>query len=79
MRAKALLLIAISACLLLLSQGASAELTQQGKLLVGFNGGLSPKALPRDKPVPVAVEVEGRPLAPAAHDHRRDQQSRSPR
>ena len=59
MRAKALLLTAITACLLLFTQGASAELAQQGKLLVGFNGGLSPKALPRNKPAPVAVKVEG--------------------
>jgi len=59
MRAKALLLTAASACLLLLSQGASAELTQQGKLIVGFDGGLAPKTLPRNKPAPVAVRVAG--------------------
>jgi hypothetical protein len=57
-RAKALLLIGLALCLLL-SQGASAELTQQGKLIVGFDGGLAPKRLPRDKPAPVAVKVEG--------------------
>jgi hypothetical protein len=58
MRAKALLLIGLCLCLLL-SQAASAELTQQGKLIVGFDGGLSPKRLPRNKPAPVAVRVAG--------------------
>jgi hypothetical protein len=58
MRLLALLLTA-SLCFLGLCAGVSAELTQQGKLLVGFNGGLSPKTLPRDKPAPVAVKVEG--------------------
>lgn len=58
MKLKALLLAAATACLLL-TQGASAELAQQGTTLVGFNGGLTPKALPRNKPAPVAVTVEG--------------------
>jgi hypothetical protein len=58
MRIKALL-IALALAALALAGPASAELTQQGKLLVGFNGGLSPKRLPRNKPAPVAVKVEG--------------------
>jgi hypothetical protein len=58
MRALAIL-IATALAFLCLCAGVSAELTQQGKLLVGFNGGLSPKTLPRDKPAPVAVKVEG--------------------
>lgn len=58
MKLRSLLLIAIASCLLF-SQGASAELAQEGALRVGFNGGLSPKTLPRNKPAPVAVTVEG--------------------
>jgi hypothetical protein len=58
MRALAIL-TAVALCFLCLCAGVSAELTQQGKLLVGFNGGLSPKRLPRNKPAPVAVKVEG--------------------
>jgi hypothetical protein len=58
MRIKALF-ISLALAALALAGPASAELTQQGKLLVGFNGGLSPKTLPRDKPAPVAVKVEG--------------------
>jgi len=38
---------------------ASAEITQQGKLITTFDGELSPKTLPREKPMPVAVRVAG--------------------
>jgi hypothetical protein len=38
---------------------AQAELSQQGDLIVGFDGGLSPKTLPRREPAPVAVRVAG--------------------
>ena len=58
MRAKAILGTTLLICLAFCTQ-VSAELTQQGALLVGFNGGLSPKTLPRNRPVPVAVKVEG--------------------
>jgi hypothetical protein len=58
MRAKAILFTA-SLCFLCLCTQVSAELTQQGKLIVGFDGGISPKTLPRNKPVPVAVRVAG--------------------
>jgi len=57
-RARALLL----GCLVLtfcLCQAATAELTRQGKLIVAFKGGMSPKTLPRNTPVPVAVRVAG--------------------
>jgi hypothetical protein len=53
------ILTATALCFLCLCAGVSAELTQQGKLIVAFNGGLSPKTLPRHKPAPVAVRVEG--------------------
>ena len=38
---------------------ANAELTQAGKLIVGFDGGLSPTKLPRTDPAPVSVRVAG--------------------
>lgn len=37
---------------------ARAEVTQEGNLLVSFDGGISPHALPRSTPAPVAVSVE---------------------
>jgi hypothetical protein len=38
---------------------AAAEVSQQGKLIVAFDGEMSPKILPRTKVVPVAVRVAG--------------------
>jgi hypothetical protein len=58
MRLLGILSAVLLGCLCLCA-GVSAELAQQGKLVVGFDGGLSPKTLPRNKPVPVAVKVEG--------------------
>jgi hypothetical protein len=58
MRLLGILSATLLACLVFCA-GVSAELTQQGKLIVGFDGGLSPKRLPRDKPVAVAVRVAG--------------------
>lgn len=38
---------------------ARAERAQKGNLIVSLDGGLSPLALPRDRPAPVAVHLEG--------------------
>jgi len=38
---------------------ASGERTQKGNLIVSLDGGLSPLALPRDRPAPVSVHLEG--------------------
>jgi hypothetical protein len=46
---------------------AAAELSQKGDLFVHFGGGISPKALPRKTPAPIAVSIEGTIRAPAAH------------
>jgi hypothetical protein len=44
----------------LLSAGvAQGELTQRDGLRVAFDGGFTPHALPRDRPVPVNVHIEG--------------------
>jgi hypothetical protein len=38
---------------------AHGERSQQGDLIVSLDGGLSPLKLPRDRPAPVAVRLEG--------------------
>lgn len=38
---------------------AQGERTQRGDLIVSLDGGISPLALPRDRPVPVSVHLEG--------------------
>ncbi|MBS1887930.1 MAG: hypothetical protein JSU06_12160 [Actinobacteria bacterium] len=52
----ALLLAAVGA----LTGLARAEVVQSGDLRVAFHAGFSPQALPRERPAPIAVEVEGR-------------------
>ena len=55
----ALALLALGG-LTLLATAASAELTQRGDLLLNFNGSISPRALPRHNPAPIAVHLDGR-------------------
>jgi len=43
-----------------LAATASAELAQRGNLFISFDGGVSPRALPREAPAPIAVRIEGR-------------------
>lgn len=43
----------------LLAAGAVAEQRGGGGMLAIFNGSISPKSLPRERPVPVSVEMEG--------------------
>ena len=38
---------------------AQGELSQNGNLRISFNGGFSPHSLPRDRPAPVTVDIEG--------------------
>jgi len=47
---------------------ARAELTQKGDLFVRFDGGISPRALPRRALAPIAVRIEGTIRTPAATD-----------
>jgi hypothetical protein len=50
-------LLAIAA---LLGAGvAQGELSQKGNLRISFDGSFSPRSLPRDRPAPVSVSVEG--------------------
>ena len=52
-------LIPILALLLLGTGLARAELVQRGDLRLDFDGGFTPKILPRDKNAPVSVEIGG--------------------
>lgn len=47
---------------------ANAELTQKGDLFIHFDGGISPKALPRKTLAPIAVRIEGTVRVPAKQD-----------
>jgi hypothetical protein len=38
---------------------ATAELTAHGDLFVKFSGGIAPKALPRDRPAPISIQIGG--------------------
>ena len=58
-RAWALSALAAVATLTLLGSQAGAERSQQGNLIVTLNGGISPKKLPRNHAVPVAVHLLG--------------------
>jgi hypothetical protein len=58
--ARALAVLAAMALLAGLGAGlAHGERTQQGNLIVSLDGGLSPLKLPRDRPAPVAVRLDG--------------------
>lgn len=50
---------ALAVALLAVAAGARAELIQSGGLRLSFQGGFTPKALPRDRAVPVTVDVQG--------------------
>jgi hypothetical protein len=42
-----------------LASSAGAELTERGDLFIRFDGGLTPDALPRHEPAPIAVWITG--------------------
>jgi hypothetical protein len=46
--------------MLVFAASAGAELTQKGDLFVHFDGGISPKSLPRNSLAPISVHIEGR-------------------
>jgi hypothetical protein len=58
LRAKAALLLAGTA-LLSLAVPAQAELSREGDLIASFQGGITPKTLPRTGSAPVSVRVAG--------------------
>lgn len=58
MRVLRLLPVAVLVCLCL-PLTASAVLSQQGDVIVSFDGDLTPKVLPRDDPAPISITVSG--------------------
>lgn len=44
---------------MVLVTSARAEPVQEGNVLIRLNGGFAPHALPREKPVPVSVRIDG--------------------
>jgi hypothetical protein len=38
---------------------AQAELSQDGNVRISFSGGFTPRSLPRDRPAPVTVDIQG--------------------
>jgi hypothetical protein len=53
---------------LVVAGSASAELAQNGDLFVHFDGGISPRDLPRDELAPISVRIEGRIKSPEGAD-----------
>jgi hypothetical protein len=56
---KAIVAAVLGAALLCLAGPAAAELSQQGELVVSFDGDLAPSRLPRTEPAPIAISVGG--------------------
>jgi hypothetical protein len=55
-----LVISALIALAALLAAGvAHGELSQKGNLRISFNGGFTPRSLPRERPAPIRVSVEG--------------------
>ncbi|HEV7769271.1 MAG TPA: hypothetical protein VGO66_01290 [Solirubrobacterales bacterium] len=53
-------IVAVTAVAVLLTVAtAGGELIQEGNLRVSFDGSFAPKSLPRDRPAPITVAVEG--------------------
>lgn len=57
--AGAVLCLGLVACLALAPGAARGERNQSGNLIVALNGGISPLRLPRARPAPVAIHLEG--------------------
>lgn len=56
-----LIIPAIAAIVVLLAAGAAeGELSQEGNLRISFDGGFTPRSLPRDRPATISVSVSGR-------------------
>jgi hypothetical protein len=59
-RAKLSLAICSLVLLALSATDSGAERAQDGNLIVSLNGGITPRALPRQRPAPVSVHLAGR-------------------
>ncbi|HET7588757.1 MAG TPA: hypothetical protein VFK14_01015 [Solirubrobacterales bacterium] len=56
---RALVAAALALCCFLLAAAANAELIERGDLFVRFQGGIFPKALPRQQKAPITVSIDG--------------------
>lgn len=65
---RVLVLLAALAALLTVTALAEAELTASGNLFIRFDGGISPRSLPRSTLAPIAVRVEGTIRVPSGED-----------
>jgi hypothetical protein len=61
-RGRLFIAAAALAALALITGNAVAERSQAGRLIVSLDGGISPRALPRGRPAPVAVHLAGRAM-----------------
>ena len=59
MRTRLLLPILVAALCLLGAALAHGELSQSGNVRIAFSGDFKPSALPRERPAPISVHVEG--------------------
>jgi len=59
MKKRVALVAALASACLLVAAIAHAELVERGNLFVRFDGGIAPRALPRQAKVPISVEVNG--------------------
>jgi hypothetical protein len=60
--------LAIALLAVIGATSASAELAQRGNLFVHFDGGISPRALPREALAPIGVRIEGTIRVPPGPD-----------
>ncbi|HWO15929.1 MAG TPA: hypothetical protein VNM89_04380, partial [Solirubrobacterales bacterium] len=51
--------LAVTALAAVCAASAFGELVQRGNLFIRFDGGITPNALPRKAPAPIAVRIEG--------------------
>jgi hypothetical protein len=59
MRRGILISAAATVAVLLATAVASGEFAQEGDLRIAFDGDFAPKSLPRERPAPITVQVEG--------------------
>lgn len=59
MRRHLLISALIALAVLVAAQLAHGELSQKGNLRISFKGSFAPKSLPRERPAPITVSVEG--------------------
>jgi hypothetical protein len=59
MRSRLLITLLVAALGLLAAGLAQAEFSQEGNVRISFSGDFNPRALPRDRPAPVTIDVQG--------------------